>query len=133
MPDFSHCSRIREHFDAAVQYFSSDDQLLTLRLVMLTTDEIAGRALVHGPELARVATDVGIGVSVDVGFGTSSSEAVLRWSWQLLGPGGMLSDRALVDVIGKRSFVVSEPVGLLLEDRGAVGASDHPTLLNIQG
>ncbi|MFI5680394.1 amidohydrolase family protein [Streptomyces cellulosae] len=60
------------------QYFSSDDQLLTLRLAALATDEIAGPALAYGPELARVAEELGIGVSVDAVFGTSSSEAVLR-------------------------------------------------------
>jgi cytosine/adenosine deaminase-related metal-dependent hydrolase len=62
------------------QYFSSDDQLLTLRLATLATDEIAGPALAYGPELARVAKDLGIGVSVDAVFGTSSSEAILRWA-----------------------------------------------------
>ncbi|MFD5755755.1 amidohydrolase family protein [Streptomyces sp. NPDC127044] len=69
------------------QYFSSDDQLLTLRLATLATDEIAGPALAYGPELARVAKDLGIGVSVDAVFGTSSSEAVLRWAKDgVLGP-----------------------------------------------
>ncbi|MFK0024407.1 amidohydrolase family protein [Streptomyces sp. NPDC090798] len=62
------------------RYFSSDDQLLTLRLATLATDEIAGPALAYGPELACVAKDLGIGVSVDAVFGTSSSEAVLRWA-----------------------------------------------------
>ncbi|MGW4502155.1 amidohydrolase family protein [Micromonospora sp. NPDC004336] len=62
------------------QYFSSDDQLLTLRLATLATDEIAGPALAYGPELARVAKDLGVGVSVDAVFGTSSSEAILRWA-----------------------------------------------------
>ncbi|MCX4545740.1 amidohydrolase family protein [Streptomyces sp. NBC_01565] len=62
------------------RYFSSDDQLLTLRLAALATDEIAGPALAYGPELARVARDLGIGVSVDAVFGTASSEAVLRWA-----------------------------------------------------
>ncbi|WP_141208860.1 amidohydrolase family protein [Streptomyces griseorubiginosus] len=62
------------------QYFSSDDQLLTLRLAALATDEIAGPALAYGPELARVAQDLGIGVSVDAVFGTSSSEAIPRWA-----------------------------------------------------
>ncbi|MFJ6182275.1 amidohydrolase family protein [Streptomyces sp. NPDC092295] len=74
-------TRIRE------RYFSSDDQLLTLRLATLATDEIAGPALAYGPELARVAKDLGIGVSVDAVFGTSSSEAVLRWAGDgILGP-----------------------------------------------
>ncbi|MEV6172599.1 amidohydrolase family protein [Streptomyces sp. NPDC051954] len=68
------------------QYFTSDDQLLTLRLATLATDEISGPALAYGPELARVAKDLGIGVSVDAVFGTSSSEAVLRW-----GKDGILS------------------------------------------
>lgn len=62
------------------RYFSSDDQLLTLRLATLATDEIAGPALAYGPELARVAQDLGIGVSVDAVLGTASSEAILRWA-----------------------------------------------------
>ncbi|MFH8976651.1 amidohydrolase family protein [Streptomyces sp. NPDC017890] len=62
------------------QYFSSTEQLLTLRLATLATDEIAGPALAYGPGLARVAEDLGIGVSVDAVFGTASSEAVLRWA-----------------------------------------------------
>ncbi|WP_405758901.1 MULTISPECIES: amidohydrolase family protein [unclassified Streptomyces] len=70
------------------EYFSSDDQLLTLRLAALATDEIAGPALAYGPELARTARDLGIGVSVDAVFGTASSEAVLRWAGDgILGPG----------------------------------------------
>ena len=69
------------------QYFSSDDQLLTLRLATLATDEIAGPALAYGPELARTATDLGIGVSVDAVFGASGSEAVLSWAQHgILGP-----------------------------------------------
>ncbi|MFB7012416.1 MULTISPECIES: amidohydrolase family protein [unclassified Streptomyces] len=62
------------------QYFSSEDQLLTLRLATLATDEIAGPALTYSPELACLAADLGIGVSVDAVFGTSSSKAVLRWA-----------------------------------------------------
>ncbi|MFD9220220.1 amidohydrolase family protein [Streptomyces sp. NPDC060064] len=62
------------------QYFSSDDQLLTLRLAALATDEIAGPTLAYGPELAGAAQDLGIGVSVDAVFGTSSSAAVRRWA-----------------------------------------------------
>ncbi|MER5540295.1 amidohydrolase family protein [Streptomyces mirabilis] len=62
------------------QYFSSNDQLLTLRVATLATDEIAGPALAYGPELANVARELGIGVSVDAVFGTSGSEAVLRWA-----------------------------------------------------
>ncbi|TQJ57285.1 amidohydrolase family protein [Streptomyces sp. SLBN-115] len=69
------------------RYFSSDDQLLTLRLAALATDEIAGPALAYGPELSRAAAELGIGVSVDAVFGTSSSEAVLRWAEDgVLGP-----------------------------------------------
>lgn len=69
------------------QYFSSDDQLLTLRMATLATDEIAGPVLAYGPELARTAADLGIGVSVDAVFGTSSSEAVLSWAERgILGP-----------------------------------------------
>ncbi|MEY9931473.1 cytosine/adenosine deaminase-related metal-dependent hydrolase [Catenulispora sp. GP43] len=62
------------------KYFSSRDQLLTLRLAALATDEIAGPALAYGRGLARVAKELGIGVSVDAVFGASSSEAVLRWA-----------------------------------------------------
>ncbi|MEU9014538.1 amidohydrolase family protein [Streptomyces sp. NPDC048479] len=69
------------------QYFSSDDQLLTLRLAALATDEIAGPTLAYGQELAGVAEHLGIGVSVDAVFGTSSSEAVRRWAKDgILGP-----------------------------------------------
>lgn len=69
------------------QYFSSDDQLLTLRLATLATDEIAGPVLAYGPELARTAADLGIGVSVDAVFGASGSEAVLSWAKHgILGP-----------------------------------------------
>ncbi|WP_033825338.1 amidohydrolase family protein [Kitasatospora sp. MBT63] len=64
----------------ADRYFSSDDQLLTLRLAALATDEIAGPALAYGPGLARVAADLGIGVSVDAVFGAASSAAVLDWA-----------------------------------------------------
>ncbi|MFI6406862.1 amidohydrolase family protein [Streptomyces sp. NPDC050548] len=69
------------------RYFSSDDQLLTLRLATLATDEIAGPALAYGPELARTAADLGIGVSVDAAFGEASSRAVLSWAEHgILGP-----------------------------------------------
>lgn len=69
------------------QYFRSDDQLLTLRMATLATEEIAGPDLAYGPELARVAQDLGISVSVDAVFGISSSEAVLRWAKDgILGP-----------------------------------------------
>jgi cytosine/adenosine deaminase-related metal-dependent hydrolase len=69
------------------QYFASRDQLLTLRLAALATDEIAGPALAYGTELARTARDLGIGVSVDAVFGASSSRAILGWAKAgLLGP-----------------------------------------------
>lgn len=70
------------------QYFASTDQLLTLRLVALATDEIAGPRLAYGPELAAVAGDLDLGVSVDAVFGQSSSRAVLDWKRQ-----GLLSPR----------------------------------------
>ncbi|MET9551224.1 amidohydrolase family protein [Streptomyces sp. NPDC006645] len=69
------------------EYFSSDDQLLTLRIAALSTDEIAGPALAYGPELARTAAELGIGVSVDAVFGKPSSDAVLSWAEHgILGP-----------------------------------------------
>ncbi|MBU7597961.1 amidohydrolase family protein [Streptomyces sp. P38-E01] len=61
--------------------------LLTLRLAALATDEIAGPRLAYGPELARVARELDIGVSVDAVLGASSSHAVRAWAGQdLLGP-----------------------------------------------
>ncbi len=66
------------------QYRSS---LLTFRLASLATDEIAGPALAYGPDLARSARELGVGVSVDAVFGTASSQAVLAWEQAgLLGP-----------------------------------------------
>ncbi|TQK42742.1 cytosine/adenosine deaminase-related metal-dependent hydrolase [Streptomyces sp. SLBN-118] len=62
------------------QYFSTEDQLLTLRLAALATDEISGPDFAYGNELAAVARELGIGVSVDAVFGMSSSKAVLRWA-----------------------------------------------------
>lgn len=61
------------------KYFAGDDQLLTLRLAALATDEIAGPVLAYGRELARTARDLGVGVSVDAVFGASSSQAILGW------------------------------------------------------
>ncbi|MFC4606385.1 amidohydrolase family protein [Streptomyces maoxianensis] len=61
-------------------YFADGDQLLTLRLAALATDEIAGPALAYGTELARTAEELGIGVSVDAVFGASSSQAILGWA-----------------------------------------------------
>ncbi|MDX8053013.1 amidohydrolase family protein [Lentzea sp. BCCO 10_0798] len=67
--------------------FSARGGLVTLRLATLATDEIAGPDLAYGPRLARLARDLGIGVSVDAVFGTSSSAAVLRWAEEgILGP-----------------------------------------------
>ncbi|MGW6929853.1 amidohydrolase family protein [Lentzea sp. NPDC054927] len=61
--------------------------LLTFRLACLATGEIAGPGLAYGPELARCARELGIGVSVDAVFGASSSAAILRWEREgLLGP-----------------------------------------------
>ncbi|WP_420310027.1 amidohydrolase family protein [Streptomyces sp. YS-B37] len=69
------------------RYFSSNDQLLTLRLATLATEEIAGPALAYGPELARTAADLAVGVSVDAVFGASGSRAVLSWAEHgILGP-----------------------------------------------
>ncbi|MCX4579569.1 amidohydrolase family protein [Streptomyces sp. NBC_01571] len=69
------------------QFFTSDDHLLTLRVAALATDEIAGPGLAYGPELARIAEDLGVGVSVDAVFGMASSGAVLRWNKEgILGP-----------------------------------------------
>lgn len=69
------------------QYFSSDDQLLTLRVAALATGEIGGPTLAYGTELARTAAELGVGVSVDAVFGAPSSRAVLSWAKDgLLGP-----------------------------------------------
>ncbi|MGY1845473.1 amidohydrolase family protein [Modestobacter sp. SYSU DS0875] len=70
------------------RYFSSGDGLLTLRLATLATDEIAGPDLAYGPRLARVAEELGVGVSVDAVFGTTSSAAILEWE-----RAGLLSPR----------------------------------------
>ncbi|TDB95576.1 amidohydrolase family protein [Actinomadura sp. 7K534] len=65
----------------------ADGGLLTLRLAALATDEVAGPDLAYGPRLARVARDLGIGVSIDAVFGLPSSEAIVGWAEQdLLGP-----------------------------------------------
>jgi cytosine/adenosine deaminase-related metal-dependent hydrolase len=66
---------------------SAGDGLVTLRLATLATAEIAGPDLAYGPRLARVAQELGIGVSVDAVFGVPSSEAILRWAEEgILGP-----------------------------------------------
>ncbi|MFE3182927.1 amidohydrolase family protein [Streptomyces violascens] len=69
-------------------YFSSDDQLLTLRLAALATAEVAGPTLAYGHELARTARELEIGVSVDAVFGAASSQAIRGWAEDgLLGAG----------------------------------------------
>ncbi|MEV7231696.1 amidohydrolase family protein [Polymorphospora sp. NPDC051019] len=68
-------------------YQGTNGGLVTLRLAALATDEIAGPALAYGPELAAVAHDLDLGVSVDAVFGMPSSAAILRWAADgLLGP-----------------------------------------------
>ncbi len=64
------------------RYFSSSDQLVTLRMAALATDAIAGSRLAYGPELAQVADELDIGVSLDVVFGAAASQAVLDWEGQ---------------------------------------------------
>jgi cytosine/adenosine deaminase-related metal-dependent hydrolase len=59
-----------------------DESLVTFRLAALSTDEIAGPAIAYGSELAAVARDLGVWTSIDAVFGTSSSEAILRWAEQ---------------------------------------------------
>jgi cytosine/adenosine deaminase-related metal-dependent hydrolase len=69
------------------RFFSSSDQLVTLRMAALATPAISGERLAYGPDLATVARDLDIGVSLDVVFGADASEAILRWDRQgLLGP-----------------------------------------------
>lgn len=62
------------------RYFTGAHPLLTLRLAALATDEIAGPDLAYGPQLARSAAELGIGVSIDAVLGATSSAAVLRWA-----------------------------------------------------
>jgi cytosine/adenosine deaminase-related metal-dependent hydrolase len=67
---------------------SSLPGLVTLRLAALATDDVAGPALAYRPDLAAVARDLDIGVSIDAVFGQASSQAILEWEKQgLLGPG----------------------------------------------
>lgn len=61
------------------RYFTSTDQLLTLRLATLATDEVAGPALAYGQDLAAVARDLDLWVSIDAVFGPASSQAILDW------------------------------------------------------
>jgi cytosine/adenosine deaminase-related metal-dependent hydrolase len=62
------------------KYDGANDGLVTLRLASLATDEIAGPALAYGQDLAAVACDLGVWVSIDAVFGIPSSEAILRWA-----------------------------------------------------
>ncbi|WP_375000935.1 amidohydrolase family protein [Aeromicrobium sp. CTD01-1L150] len=67
-------------------YVPNDDQLVTLRMAALATEDIAPH-VTYGAELARVAADLDIGVSLDVMFGRGASHAILAWQRQgLLGP-----------------------------------------------
>jgi cytosine/adenosine deaminase-related metal-dependent hydrolase len=59
---------------------NADDGLVTFRLAALSTAEIAGPVVAYGAELAAVARDLGVWTSIDAVFGTSSSEAILRWA-----------------------------------------------------
>ncbi|QBI53006.1 amidohydrolase family protein [Streptomonospora litoralis] len=69
------------------KYADSSQEMLTLRIGALATEEIAGAALAYGPDLALVAEELDIGVSVDAVFGPASSRAVQAWARQsLLGP-----------------------------------------------
>ena len=70
--------------------------LVTLRLAALATDEVAGPALAYGPELAAVARDLDIGVSIDAVFGKASSQAILRWEKQ----GLLTPDLSLIHATG---------------------------------
>lgn len=70
----SDLERLRAKYDGA------NDGLVTLRMATLATDEIAGPALAFGPELAAVARDLDMGVSVDAVFGESSSLAIDAWA-----------------------------------------------------
>lgn len=68
-------------------YVPTDDQLVTLRLAALATPDIAGERLAYGPELAKIAGDLDLGVSLDVMFGQAASDAIVDWEQQgLLGP-----------------------------------------------
>ncbi|MGW4059994.1 amidohydrolase family protein [Amycolatopsis sp. NPDC004747] len=61
--------------------------LVTVRLAALASGDFGGPLIEYGPRLAAVAQDLGIGVSVDAVFGTSSSTAILGWARAgLLGP-----------------------------------------------
>ncbi|MFJ4095195.1 amidohydrolase family protein [Kitasatospora sp. NPDC089913] len=82
--------------------------LVTFRLAALATAEIAGPDLAFGPGLARVAAELGIGVSVDAVFGEASSAAVLDWERE-----GLLGER----------LTLIHATGLTGEAWRAIGAS----------
>lgn len=67
-------------------WFGSDDQLVTLRLAALATPDIAPH-LAFGPDLAQVARELDLGVSLDAMFGAGASAKILEWERAgLLGP-----------------------------------------------
>ena len=51
-----------------------------MRLEALVSGDCDGPLLAYGPQLAAVAQALGIGVSVDAVFGTSSSAAIMGWA-----------------------------------------------------
>lgn len=63
-------------------FHGANNGLVTLRLAALSTDEIAGPVIAYGPELAALARDLDVWTSIDAVFGTSSSNAILRWAEQ---------------------------------------------------
>ncbi|MBM2618796.1 amidohydrolase family protein [Actinoplanes sp. LDG1-06] len=85
LPDLA---RLRSTLPDLARFPSTPPDLVTLRLAALATAEVAGPALAYGPELAAVARDLDIEVSVDAVFGEPSSQAILGWEKEgLLGPG----------------------------------------------
>lgn len=61
-------------------YAHGAGERLTFRFAALATAQIAGPLIAYGDDLARRASDLGIGTSIDAVFGASSSEAILDWS-----------------------------------------------------
>jgi cytosine/adenosine deaminase-related metal-dependent hydrolase len=56
-------------------------------MAALATPDISGPRLAYGPDLARIADNLDIGVSLDVMFGAGASEAIVRWEKEgLLNP-----------------------------------------------
>ncbi|MFE6749787.1 amidohydrolase family protein [Kitasatospora purpeofusca] len=91
-----------------VDRYGGGSGLVTFRLAALATAEIAGPALAFGPGSARVAAELGIGVSVDAVFGRASSAAVLGWERE-----GLLGD----------DLTLIHATGLTGEAWRAIGAS----------